>query len=257
MTEPPLLEVEALGRRFGGIDALSDMTFAAPKARITAVIGPNGAGKTTLFNLIAGAIVPSQGTVRLAGHEITKLQPFERVRLGLARTFQNLQVFRDLTVLQNVMIGFHARTRSGLLAGLLRTRASREEERDILARSAILLDRVGLGEHARPPAGSLGFGQLKLLEVARALASEPSLLLLDEPAAGLPHGEAGRLAGLLNTLVADGLTILLVEHNVRLVMELSHHVVVLDHGRLIAEGEPAAVRRDPAVIAAYLGQDAA
>ena len=256
MSQGPLLEVDALGMRFGGVDALADTSFAAPRGRITAVIGPNGAGKTTLFNLIAGVMAPSRGSVRLDGRDITRLQPFERVRLGLARTFQNLQIFRDMTVLQNVMVGRHSRTTSGLLAGLLHSRLSRSEERETHIRSAELLDRVGLAAHASRRAGALGFGQLKLLEVARALASEPRLLLLDEPAAGLPHGEAERLGVLLQNLVSEGLTILLVEHNVRLVMSLSHHVVVLDHGRLIAEGEPAMVRRDPAVIAAYLGDDA-
>ena len=254
MTEP-LLEVLGLGRRFGGVDALADTSFTVAPGQITAVIGPNGAGKTTLFNVVAGAVPPSQGSVRLGGRDITGLQPFQRVRLGLARTFQNLQVFREMTALQNVMVGRHARTGGGMLAGLLGLPAARREERGTAARSAVLLERVGLGAYAGQLAGSLGFGQLKLLEVARALACEPRLLLLDEPAAGLPHREAERLGVLLQDLVAEGMTILLVEHNVRLVMSLSHHVVVLDHGRLIAEGEPAAVRRNPDVIAAYLGTE--
>jgi branched-chain amino acid transport system ATP-binding protein len=256
VSDPGLLRVEGLGRRFGGVEALADVTFSAAGGQVTAVIGPNGAGKTTLFNLIAGVTAPSRGRVRLAGRDVTALQPFERVRLGLARTFQNLQVFRDLTVLENVMIGRHARTASGLWSALVGSPAARREERAIRARSHELLERVGLGAVADRPAGALSFGQMKLVEVARALACEPRLLLLDEPAAGLPHAEAERLGALALELAANGLTILLVEHNVRLVLALSHHVVVLDHGRLIAEGEPAEIRRDPAVLAAYLGDDA-
>jgi branched-chain amino acid transport system ATP-binding protein len=251
----PLLAVEGLSRHFGGVAALAELDFALARGLIKGIIGPNGAGKTTLFNLIAGVYPPDRGDIRLDGRSIAALPPHRRVRLGIARTFQNLQVFPSMTVLENVMVGRHARGRTGFTGALLRTRAARREAGALRDVAFAKLELLGLAHRADAPAGALNFGDAKILELARALAAEPSLLLLDEPTAGLPHGEAERIGEIVRAINRDGVTVLLVEHNVRLVMGLCADILVLNQGRRIAEGAPDAIRHDPAVLEAYLGRD--
>ena len=252
-----LLTVEGLGIGFGGLRAVNDVGFALAPGQILSVIGPNGAGKTTLFNMISGLYRPDAGRVTLDGRDVTGAQPHKLAEMGLSRTFQNLQIFQSMTVLDNVVTGHHLRERGSLLADLLslppsraRSAASRQSARD-------LLDRVGLGRAAEAEAGSLSYGALKRLEIARALAMQPRVLLLDEPAAGCNAVETEEIDRLIAQIAADGTAILLVEHDMKLVMRISNHIVVLDHGEKIAEGAPAAVARDRAVIAAYLGTEEA
>ncbi len=245
-----LLAVEGLTRRFGGLLALDDVGFSVEEGSLSAVIGPNGAGKTTLFNLISGFLAPTRGRVVLGGHDLTGLSPHRVAGLGLVRTFQLVRPFPAMSVAENVRVGAHLRTAGGLWAALL---GCPGQERRVAAEAQALLDRVGLGALADRPPASLGYGQLRLLEIARALAARPRLLLLDEPAAGLNHVETDRLGALIRELHRDGMTVLLIEHDMRLVMGIAEHIVVLDFGRRIAEGAPAAVARDPAVLAAYLG----
>jgi branched-chain amino acid transport system ATP-binding protein len=248
-----LLTVTGLTKRFGGVAAVDEVSFNVEPGRIHALIGPNGAGKTTLFNLVAGVLAPSAGRVSLAGQDVTDLSPAERARAGLQRTFQNLQIFSELSAIGNVMAGGHLRTKHGFLACLLGLPSIRRADAEAADRAEILMRRVGLGDQLDAPATGLSYGMLKRLEIARALAAEPRLLLLDEPAAGLNHSETNEIDGLIRSVVADGITVLLVEHDMKLVMSLSDHIVVLDHGRKIAEGTPELVRHDPAVVQAYLG----
>jgi branched-chain amino acid transport system ATP-binding protein len=257
MTEPAalLLDVQALSCRFGGLQAVADLDFSVREREIKAIIGPNGAGKTTLFNMIGGVTGPSAGRIRFGGNKIDHLPPFRRAQLGIVRTFQNLEIFQEMSVVENVMVGCHMRSRCGTFQALWRSPRSLSEEKNIRRKSLRLLDRVGLVHRAQEPATVLSFGERKLLEIARALAAEPRLLMLDEPAAGVSHAAAARVGGIIRELNRDGLTVLLVEHNMRLVMTISHSILVLDHGRKIAEGTPTEVRRDRAVLAAYLGDD--
>jgi branched-chain amino acid transport system ATP-binding protein len=249
----PLLRVEALSRYFDGLRAVADLSFDVTVGEIKAVIGPNGAGKSTLFNMIAGITRPTAGHIVFDGARIDALPTFARARLGIARTFQNLQIFRDMTVLENVMVGRHLRGRAGAARAILRDRAFRAEERAIEAAAFDMLERFGLADKAQRPAGALSFGQMKVLELARALAGEPRLLLLDEPAAGLPRTEAEHMAGIIAAINAQGMTVLLVEHNMRMVMSLSHDILVLNNGVRIAEGTADEVCRHPDVLTAYLG----
>ena len=248
-----LLEVHELEKAFGGVAAISDLSFAVPEGEIYAVIGPNGAGKTTLFNMLSGVYVPSAGEVRFAGASLAGLGPHQVAACGIKRTFQNLQIFFNMTALENVMVGCHLRTRSGLLAAALRLPRVRREEREVRAWAREALDFCGLGAIADTPASALPYGQLKKLEIARALVAQPRLLLMDEPAAGLNDTETVELRELVRRIRDRGMTVLLVEHNMGLVMEVSDTVLVLDYGSKLAEGTTSEVQNDPRVIAAYLG----
>ena len=249
-----LLRVEGLTCRFGGLLAVDGLGLDLDQGQLMGLIGPNGAGKTTVFNLLAGATRPTAGRIFYRGQEIIGLRPHRVNRLGLARTFQNIRLFGELRALDNVLVGFHGRLESNFISAILRLPGYVATERRMLVRAAELLNLVGLGGLKDERAGNLAYGQQRLLEIARALATAPNLLLLDEPAAGMNPQETAQLAGLVRRLRDElGLTILLIEHDMHFVMNLCEVLVVLDHGKVIARGDPATVRRDPAVIEAYLG----
>jgi branched-chain amino acid transport system ATP-binding protein len=250
-----VLEALDLTRRFGGVVAVDGVSIRVGDGELCGVIGPNGAGKSTLFHLVAGHLRPNAGRVHFAGRDITGVAPDRRARLGIAIAFQTVRLFRGMTVLENVMVGAHASTRHGFCEAFLRLPRHRREEREILERAERALDRVGLGAEASRPAESLPIGQQRAVQVARALCGEPRLLLLDEPASGLRAAERQRLAALLGDLSREGLSMLLIEHDVAFVTRLAGRITVMDRGRVIAEGPPERIREDPAVIAAYLGRE--
>jgi branched-chain amino acid transport system permease protein len=251
-----VLHVTGLTKRFGGVAALSDVDLVVRRGTVHALIGPNGSGKTTFINVVTGLYKPTAGRIELDGSSLEGLAPAARSRRGLARTFQNLQVWRRMTVLENVMVGAHSRYRVGLVQSLLRTPKSRRVERHMRERAWGLLHFVGLAERGRDLAGTLAFADMRRLEIARALASDPELLLLDEPAAGMQVSEIHDLADLIRQVRDAGVTVLLIEHHMDLVMGLSDTVSVLDYGQKIAEGPPTEVRADSRVVAAYLGEEA-
>lgn len=249
-----LLQVTGISRSFGGVKALSDITFGVEEGEIFSVIGPNGAGKTTLFNLLTGIFTPDQGTIIFLDNEITRKKTHEIARLGLQRTFQNLQIFLNMNCIENVMTACHTRTSSGMISACLRLPKVIFEEKSVRRWAVEALEFVGMKDLANERADALPYGLLKKLEIARALAARPKLLLLDEPAAGLNDTETMEMQRLIESISQYGITVMLVEHNMTLVMECSHRIMVLNHGECLKLGTPTEIQRDPEVISAYLGE---
>jgi branched-chain amino acid transport system ATP-binding protein len=249
-----MLEVNSITQRFGGIVALEDISFSIKKGTITGVIGPNGAGKTTLFNIITGIYSQTSGKIMLEGSDISRLPAECLAKRGLVRTFQNIELFGTMTVLENVMVGLHTRSRSGILSCMCKMPWHMSEERRIREQSLEMLDFCGITDLADQRAGNLPFGKGRMLEIARAMAVKPGIILMDEPAAGLNNRETGELAELIREIRATGVTVVLVEHDMELVMDICDRIVVLNLGKLLAEGTPREIQENPAVIAAYLGE---
>jgi ABC-type branched-subunit amino acid transport system ATPase component len=255
MNAEPLLSIRDLTKTFGGVRAVDGIDLEVPAGEITALIGPNGAGKTTLFNLLCGVLEPTAGSVMFAGQDVTGAPPHRLAALGIARTFQNLELFADLSVADTLRVGAHRHLKGGVISAALRLPRFWSDERAADARASAALERFGLSDHAERPATALPYGLQRRVELARAVAAEPRLLLLDEPMAGLSGAEASDVGHMIRGLVDEGLTVLLVEHHMVTVMRISDTVVVLNFGELLAAGKPEAIQADPAVIAAYLGDD--
>jgi branched-chain amino acid transport system ATP-binding protein len=251
-----MLQIRNLSKAFGGVKAVQDVSFVIREGTIHSVIGPNGAGKTTLFNLITGIYTPSDGEIVLGDENVAGRTPDELARRGMSRTFQNLQVCMNMSAIENVMVGAHLRLNPGLFAGMVRLPPLRRADRACRDEAAKLMEFVGVGKYVDAHASQMPYGALKRLEIARALAAKPKLLLLDEPAAGLNHTETAEIDALIQKVAASGVTVVLVEHDMKLVMNLSDHILVLDYGRKLAEGTAQEIRRNPDVIAAYLGASA-
>ena len=248
-----MLTIKNLSKSFGGVHAVQDVSFTVKEGNIHSVIGPNGAGKTTLFNLITGVYTPSKGEILLNGENVAAMPPDALARRGMSRTFQNLQVCMNMTAIDNVMVGAHLRLNQNLFASMLRQPSVRRTDAACRDEAAGLMEFVGVGRHIGDEAGQMSYGALKRLEIARALAAKPKVLLLDEPAAGLNHTETGEIEALIRKVAQSGVTVVLVEHDMKLVMNLSDHILVLDYGKKLAEGTAAEVRANPDVVAAYLG----
>lgn len=248
-----MLSLQGIGKRFGGLTALSGISFTVEAGSITGIIGPNGAGKTTLFNIATGIYPPSEGAVLLDETDISSFPPEDRARIGLVRTFQNIELFGKMTVLENVMVGLHTQSKCGIFSCALRMPWQLAEERRIREKAMEWLDFVGITDLAQVEAGTLSFGKGRLLEIARAMAAKPKLLLMDEPAAGLNSRETSELADLIRKIRSQSITVALVEHDMDLVMDICDTIVVLNLGTMLAQGTPREIQENPDVIAAYLG----
>jgi len=250
-----LLSVRGVSKRFGGLQAVSDLSFGVERGSIKALIGPNGAGKTTLFNLVSGVLDPDSGEIVFRGEAVQDLSSHEIAARGLVRTFQHIRLFPKMTVLENIMVGRHIHGRAGFIAGMLNLPFTWKEERRIREKSFEIMELLGIADHARAEATSLSYGQQRVVEIGRALACEPQLLMLDEPAAGLNMRETNEMGERISKIRKMGITVLLVEHDMSLVMKISDEIVVLSYGQKIAEDRPLSIQKNPEVIRVYLGDD--